>query len=202
MQERPETTTLTVLSVGHSSHKWSTFIDLLDRASVNAIVDVRSSPYSRFQHFSRPNLRIRLNEVGIPYIHLGAQLGGRPTDPAMTYNEMAATPAFLDGIEQVLTIATRTRLALLCSEADVLTCHRLLLVGRHLARRGVNLLHIHRDGYVEPHRETEDRLVALTRHDQPALFDDRERRLSASYWAQEQRIRGKAKRGDATGRTR
>jgi uncharacterized protein (DUF488 family) len=47
------------------------------------IVDTRSSPYSKFApQFDQAPLRRTLEEAGIKYLYLGAELGGRPADPA------------------------------------------------------------------------------------------------------------------------
>ena len=43
-----------VLTIGHSSHPQETFLGLLERHRVTALVDVRSVPYSRFNpHLNR-----------------------------------------------------------------------------------------------------------------------------------------------------
>jgi uncharacterized protein (DUF488 family) len=72
----------TIYSVGHSSHDWSTFILLLDAAGIGVVIDVRSNPASRLPHFNRTALKERLNAVGIGYVFLGLELGGRPPKEA------------------------------------------------------------------------------------------------------------------------
>ena len=74
------------------------------------------------------------------------------------------------------------RVCLMCSEREPLDCHRCLLVGRALARRGVTVGHILGDGSIEPHAATEDRLLAGLRPGAGAdLFGDRESRLADAY---------------------
>jgi uncharacterized protein (DUF488 family) len=171
-----------VFSIGHSNHDWSTFKRLLETADIGAIADVRSSPASRLPHFNRSALKVRLNASGIAYVFLGLELGGRPRGGGPPdYEVMAASPLFAEGIEQVEQIAPRTRLALMCSEHEPLTCHRCLLVGRHLVERGVTVAHILRNGTVEPNENTEDRLLALTRRTERDLFAPRADRIAASY---------------------
>jgi hypothetical protein len=120
---------------------------------------------ARLAHFKRPALRDCLITSGVSYLFLGLELGGRPKGGCVPdYELMAASPPFADAIAQVERIAERTRLGLMCSEHEPLTCHRCcLLVGRHLVERGVGVAHILRDGTIEPNRITEDPLLALTR---------------------------------------
>jgi uncharacterized protein (DUF488 family) len=131
-----------VHTIGHSNHEWSKFKRLLDGANIGAVADVRSNPFSRLPHFNRAALKDRLNASGIAYVFLGLELGGRPNCGRIPdYEMMAANPLFAEGIAQVEQIAARTRLALMCSEHEPLTCHRCLLVGRRLVERGVAIAH-------------------------------------------------------------
>jgi uncharacterized protein (DUF488 family) len=180
-----------VFTIGHSNHDWSTFKRLLETADIGAVADVRSSPASRLPHFNRVALKGRLDASGVAYIFLGLELGGRPKGGgSLDYELMAAGPLFAEGIEHVEQIAPRTRLALMCSEHEPLTCHRCLLVGRRLVEHGVAVAHILRDGTVEPNEHTEDRLLALTRRTERDLFAPHVDRLTAAYRAQGHRITG------------
>ena len=132
-----------VFSIGHSNHDWGTFKRLLETANIGTVADVRSSPASRLPHFNRAALKDRLYAAGVSYIFLGSELGGRPKDGGIPdYEVMAASPLFAEGIAHVEDIAPRTRLALMCSEHEPLTCHRCLLVGCRLVERGVGVAHI------------------------------------------------------------
>jgi len=68
----------TVYTIGHSSHEWAQFAALLGASKITALADARSSPSSRYPHFSRSALKARLNACGIAYLFLGVELGGRP----------------------------------------------------------------------------------------------------------------------------
>jgi uncharacterized protein (DUF488 family) len=161
VQDRP-----VVFTIGHSNHSSERFLALLQGAGITAVADVRSIPRSRrWPHFSRARIEHWLAEAGIAYVFLGAELGGRPDDPALLwegrpdYDLMAATPTFQAGLERVLDGAGRYRIALMCAEREPLDCHRFLLVSRHLRERGVCLRHILADGSIEPHEITENRLL-------------------------------------------
>jgi hypothetical protein len=127
-------------------------------------------------------------------VYLGDELGGRPKDGGIRdYERMAASPLFAEGIEQVEQIATRARVALMCAEHEPLACHRCLLVGRHLALRGAEIVHILRNGATEPHAVTEDRLLAMTGQSEGDLLASRAERLAAAYRAQALRITRKTR---------
>jgi uncharacterized protein (DUF488 family) len=184
----------TVLTIGTSNHPWEAFERLLIRADIAAVADVRSNPASRLPHFNRAALKARLNASGIGYVFMGAELGGRPKGGGIPdYEQMAASPLFVEGIERIEQLAPRTRLALICSEHEPLTCHRCLLVGRHLVERGVRVAHVLRDGTIEQNEATEDRLLKLTGHADGDLLTSREDRLAAAYRAQSLRITRKSR---------
>jgi uncharacterized protein (DUF488 family) len=169
----------TVFTIGHSNHSSERFLALLQGAGITAVADVRSIPRSRrWPHFSRDRLERRLAEAGIAYVFLGAELGGRPDDPALLragrpdYDLMAATPSFRAGLDRVRDGAARYRIALMCAEREPLDCHRFLLVSRHLHERGVGLRHILADGSVEPHEAAEVRLLRQAGIAVDSLFAD------------------------------
>lgn len=129
-----------------------------------------------------------MNSIGISYLHLGDQLGGRPASGAPDYETMAATAPFLDGIAKVLGVAGRCRPALMCAEHEPLECHRCLLVARHLAERhSATVAHILRDGKIEPHEDTEDRLLSKW-GDGGDLFRTRAERLAVAYRLQARKL--------------
>ncbi len=153
-----------VYTIGHSNHPIEQFLELLRGTDITAVADVRSVPYSRrWPQFGRDRLAPSLAAAGIAYVYLGAELGGRPADPALLhdgkpdYGRMAAAPAFHAGLDRVMDGARRYRIALMCAEREPLECHRFLLVSRALHDRGVALRHILADGSIEPHAETERR---------------------------------------------
>ena len=67
-----------ILTIGHSNHPWSVFVAMLRQHAVASVVDVRSSPFSRFcPQFNRDALERRLESYGIRYEFLGKELGAR-----------------------------------------------------------------------------------------------------------------------------
>ena len=156
-----------VLTIGHSNHAWPTFSALLAAHAVDALADVRSVPFSRYNpQFSRRALEKCLAPLGVAYVFMGDVLGGRPDDPAcyrdgrVCYDRVAETAGFRRGIQRVRSSAADCRQALMCAEKDPLDCHRTLLVARALDALGVPVVHILADGGTETHSQAMDRLLA------------------------------------------
>jgi uncharacterized protein (DUF488 family) len=155
-----------LFSIGHSNIPAERFVKMLRGAGVNAVADVRSTPYSRFfPWFSAKKLAGLLARDAMAYLPYGEALGGRPRDPALycdgiaDYEAMARQPEFQAGLERLRADTSRSRVCLLCAEREPLDCHRCLLVGRALAARGLTIGHILHDGTIEPHDATEQRLL-------------------------------------------
>jgi len=177
-----------VLTIGHSTLPYERFLSLLRGARVTAIADVRSAPYSRqFPHFSRDELSKELRSDGISYVFLGKELGGRPSEDKFycegiaDYEKMSQAPEFNKGLDRVIEGAKKHRIALMCSERDPLDCHRCLLVGRALARRGIRVSHILGDGSMASQNQIEDKLLEFAGRTDDDLFASPSERLATAY---------------------
>ena len=155
-----------IFTVGHSNTDFAGLARLLHQHGITAVADVRSQPYSRFlPHFSQRALRVSLREAGIRYVFLGHELGARPDDPACyvdgkaSYERIAATPLFQEGLERLRNGMRSARIALLCAEKDPLVCHRTILVCRHLRQPGLTIQHILADGSLVTQQELERQLL-------------------------------------------
>ena len=156
-----------VFTVGHSNHSTGAFLALLQAHGIDDVADVRSSPYSHYvTHFNREILNGTLGKVGIGYVFMGGELGGRPADRSyydavgrVRYDRLADTDLVDDGIRRLIRGADERRIALMCTEKEPLECHRTLLVARVLAERGVAVAHILGDGRLEHHAATMNRLL-------------------------------------------
>jgi uncharacterized protein (DUF488 family) len=167
----------TIFTIGHSNHEWARLVSLLRAHGVTAVADVRSSPYSRSNpQFNRRAVQESLKAVGVAYVFLGRELGGRPEDPScyvegkVQYRKLAETILFKKGLERVVKGARSHRIALLCAEAEPLVCHRTILVAQELAISGISVGHIHSDGALEGHSDAMSRLVHLLGLDDKDLY--------------------------------
>jgi len=144
-------------TLGHSNHDLSAWFALLRQHGVEMVVDVRSSPYSRYvPQFDKEILQRSLEEAGIRYLFLGSELGGRPANPAcydakgrVLYSRLRDDARFQAAIARLESGMERFHMALVCGEEDPAHCHRRLLIGRVLTERGHTMLHIRGDGRLE-----------------------------------------------------
>jgi uncharacterized protein (DUF488 family) len=68
-----------VYTIGHSAHPYDKFAGNLEQNKIEVLVDVRSSPYSKYcPQFDRELMSRNLQESGMKYLFLGSELGGRP----------------------------------------------------------------------------------------------------------------------------
>src|SRR5437764_9290504 len=133
-----------VYSIGHSNHSLERFLDLLRAHSVEVLVDVRSEPYSKYSpHFDRKALEQAVPGVGLRYLFLGQELGGRPKGEeyydgeTVLYARVAQTALFQEGLARLRRGCRQYRIALMCSEEDPSRCHRYRLVAHELRKLGV-----------------------------------------------------------------
>ena len=161
-----------IFTIGHSNHSSEGFTELLARYDIQEVVDVRSSPYSRYaSQFNKEALALLLGDLpggSIGYVYSGQELGGRPGDPTcyhpdgrVNYERLAETDHFDVALRRLVHNADERRIALMCSEKEPLTCHRTLLIAQSLIERGIDVQHILADGSVESHPDTMDRLIDI-----------------------------------------
>ncbi|MGL5881460.1 MAG: DUF488 family protein [Xenococcaceae cyanobacterium] len=157
-----------IFTVGHSNLSIKDFIALLKQHHITAVADVRSHPYSRYlPHFNREPIQAVLRNAQIKYVFLGRELGARSSDLSCyvggkaLYEKIAATDLFTKGIERVIQGAQKYKIALMCAEKDPITCHRTILVCKHLRQLNVDIEHILNDGNLETHSHLEERLITL-----------------------------------------
>ena len=164
------------------------FLELLIAHDVTAVADVRSHPYSRFNpQFNRESLRTDLKKTGLAYVFLGQELGARTDDQScyveckVQYDRIARTSLFQEGLSRLAQGTHTYRIALMCAEKDPLTCHRAILVCRHLAIQGISVQHILEDGRIESHDESLTRLLSELGLAERDLFQSRDEIILDAY---------------------
>jgi uncharacterized protein (DUF488 family) len=154
-----------IFTIGHSTRPIEDFIHLLKSHDVQRVVDVRTLPRSRFNpHFDIAQLPAHLQAAHLHYTHLPS-LGGlrRPYRNSLNngwrnksfrgYADHMQSPAFAEGLEQCLQLASAEWIALMCAEAVPWRCHRSLIADA-LVVRGIDALEIASDSRVRPHTLT------------------------------------------------
>ena len=148
-----------LFTVGHSNVDMETFLELIRSHGVELIVDVRSSPYSKYvPQFNRENLKAKLESEGVGYEFLGDRIGGKPRDEKyyeegkVVYSLIESDPSYREGISQLMELLKTRKTSLMCSEENPFNCHRHNLISQTLLRRGVKILHIRGSGKLEKAR--------------------------------------------------
>lgn len=165
-------------TIGYSAFTIEKFIDVLGREEINAVVDVRSRPFSRtFPDFNIDTLKISLKKSKVAYVPMCDQLGAQPKDPALYTNgrvdfaKFADSDQFLKGCERLKEGLTNYTICIMCAEKDPLTCHRAILVTHNMKLRypRLHIYHIQPER-IESHSDMEARLCAETSNDQALLM--------------------------------
>jgi uncharacterized protein (DUF488 family) len=195
-----------LFTIGHSVHTVEGFAALLRKHSVNALCDVRSSPYSRFTpQFNREYLKEDVLKHHISYPYLGAELGPRSCDPScyengkVQYKRLVEKEIFQQGLDRLRKGINTYRIALMCAEKDPLTCHRMLLVCRNLRGEDILIRHILEDGSLEDNRDTEQRLMKLLKIDPADLFSSEEEQIQRAYDLQAEKVAYTLEEGQGQG---
>lgn len=184
-----------LFTIGHSDHEMRAFLSLLARHGVTAVADVRSQPYSRHHpQFNQDSLAASLREAGIAYVFLGRQLGARRSEPESyregkaRYDLISRLPAFQDGLDRIRRGLAEHRIALLCAEKDPITCHRMVLVCRHLRGDPLDIRHILESGEAEGTEQAESRLLHALGLPEEHLFRTRAELIEEAYDLRAERI--------------
>ena len=130
-----------VYSIGHGRHAWTDFLRLLQQHEIRFVCDVRNFARSRWVQFNGAVLAANLEENGIGYEHL-PETGGK---------KIAAPEDLNRGVERILELSAEIKTAMMCSESQPLTkhkipranCHRVGLLSPLLKSKGAaRIVHI------------------------------------------------------------
>lgn len=145
---------LELYTIGHSNIEPGEFIKRVKQFKIEMLIDVRSKPYSRYvPHFNKEKIEHLCRNNGIKYLFLGNLLGGKPEDDSVVDKEMkvnydllAEKDYFLSGVDRLLDLISKYHVCIMCSEAQPDKCHRDLLLGSVLEKKGISVFHILPDG--------------------------------------------------------
>ncbi len=150
---RSLSTHMTLWTIGHSNRSLDEFVAMLAAFEIEVLADVRRFPGSRkHPHFNQNELAKSLAEAGVAY-EFFPELGGRrkakPDSPNTAwrnesfraYADYMETDEFRAGIERLLAMAKKQRVAVMCSEAVWWRCHR-SLIADYLKAQGIEVQHI------------------------------------------------------------
>lgn len=155
-------------TIGYGDYPIELFLYSLQKTGVDTIIDVRSSPYSKFNLiFNRDNLEKSLIKNQITYQYMGDKIGGRYSNPnllfpdgTVNYQKVQSTEQFREGISQVLsTISSGKKIALMCAEKEPEKCHRFALISRVLQKEGIRVVHIRPEIKLQENEDLEKELI-------------------------------------------
>jgi uncharacterized protein (DUF488 family) len=159
-----------VFTVGHSTHPFEEFADMLAGYGVNLVADVRTVPKSQHNpQFAGEALRESLAARSIEYRHLAA-LGGlrRPGKDSINtgwnnasfrgYADYMQTEQFAGGLAELIELTADFTVAVMCAEAVPWRCHR-SLIGDALLVHGFDVDDMLSASSVRPHSLTRFALV-------------------------------------------
>jgi uncharacterized protein (DUF488 family) len=156
-----------IFTIGHSTHPLEDFVILLRQHRIEFVIDVRSTPYSRrMPQFNKENLQLELRDRAIRYAHMPNEFGARRTEAELygaerrvDFGRVRDTDIFRRGVERLKHGAAQgCRIALMCSEADPFDCHRFSMISYQLAKEGLRIKHILRNGALIDNSALEERL--------------------------------------------
>jgi uncharacterized protein (DUF488 family) len=143
---------MTIYTIGYEGSNIEEFVDFLSANKITCVVDVRKNPVSRKKGFSKRRMSENLLTRNIRYTHLPDL--GVPTDwrkkakaHLITRQKMfrdyvrKILPLRDEALTEIVALARKERLALLCYECDAQDCHRHYIT-EELASRGTKGLRV------------------------------------------------------------
>ncbi|MCD5425375.1 MAG: DUF488 domain-containing protein [Methanosarcinaceae archaeon] len=159
IQQKNKSSSTIVYTIGHSNIEIEEFLGLIHE--INTLVDLRSVPYSKFvPQFNINELSKILKSRGIKYVFkrnetIGNIIGGRPKDPTcyddetICYELVMKKDWYKRGVCELIELAEKTSVVVMCSEEDPYKCHRHNLIAQSLLEKGVEVIHIRKNGIRE-----------------------------------------------------
>ena len=125
-----------LLSIGYESRTVDELIQVLRRAKVQVLVDVRLNAISRKRGFSKTALAMALRDAGIEYRHERSLGNPRDNREAFRRGEEAARQRYRRHLEngasprrdEIVNLARSKRVALFCYEQQHDECHRSCII--------------------------------------------------------------------------
>lgn len=142
----------TILTIGYEKSSIEDFVATLRLSEVDVLVDIRDVPASRKRGFSKRALSDAVTNVGLHYIHfreLGDPKPGRDAAKRgdvevfeRIFRSHLMGEAAQAALEEVLDIASRARVCLLCFERDHSCCHRAIVAEELASREDFGIRHL------------------------------------------------------------
>lgn len=148
-----------IFSIGYQQRSASEFLNLVNEAEVDIVIDVRETPWSYRREFAKKALLNQLDEIGIDYFH--AKFAGNPKEirrAASNYTEclnvykehLYSNPEIVNEFDKVIGSMVREgkNICLVCYERHPEDCHRNVVLNSWLEFSGLcpKIEHLGPDG--------------------------------------------------------
>jgi uncharacterized protein (DUF488 family) len=141
-----------LFTIGYEGASVEELVAALRAAGATRLIDIRYSPYSKRDAFSREALAPAIEAYGIAYAHIRA-LGNPPAgrEAARLGHRAIYREIFMghldgaegqDGLRQALAFAKAQRSCLMCLERAARHCHRSMVAERLAAMGGFEVEHL------------------------------------------------------------
>ena len=146
-----------LFTIGYSGFDIKNFVDTLNDFNINAIIDVRSIPYSsRFANYNIDNMRSIVSDKknwkqkNVYYLNFKDSFGARQTnleyynnEKYLDFEKFRRSTSFLTGCERVCNgLNLGYNIVLMCAEIEPSQCHRSVMISRWFDLSGYKITHI------------------------------------------------------------
>mgnify|MGYP000989922132 FL=1 len=157
-----------IYTLGHSNYPFDKFIEILKKYDINCVVDIRSTPYSKYNtQYNKEFLHETLKNLGYTYIYMADEFGAK-RKTKVSYNDegyadfdkVILEDEFKRGIERLkVGCAKNYKIVLLGAMQEPIRCHRAILLGKELIKAGFDVKHIMHEGDLKVQSELEEQLL-------------------------------------------
>ena len=170
-----------IYTLGHSNYPFDKFIELLKKYDINCVVDIRSTPYSKYNtQYNKEFLHETLKNLGYTYIYKADEFGAK-RKTKVSYNDegyadfdkVILEDEFKRGIERLKVGCSKNyKIVLLGAMQEPIRCHRAILLGKELIKAGFDVKHIMHEGDLKVQSELEEQLLEKYFEDRNQLTID------------------------------
>lgn len=170
-----------IYTLGHSNYPFDKFIEILKKYDINCVVDIRSTPYSKYNtQYNKEFLHETLKNLGYTYIYMADEFGAK-RKTKVSYNDegyadfdkVILEDEFKRGIERLKVGCSKNyKIVLLGAMQEPIRCHRAILLGKELIKAGFDVKHIMHEGDLKVQSELEEQLLEKYFEDRNQLTID------------------------------
>jgi len=124
---------MNIFTIGHSNYPVEKLIDMLKFYNINCVVDVRGTPYSKYNiQYNKETIKNTLIKAGFVYIYMAKEFAAK-RENKISYNKegysdfekVIQEEDFKNGVKRLENGCKKGfRIALLGAMQDPITCHR------------------------------------------------------------------------------